>query len=304
MKFDLTNSRPALKDFAQSAGNTSAHILGFGTHISGMPINWSFRGLLDEDLQGVFLRQALGYVANAYGIQEIIAPTPEFGVQVYGGNHLESDFPTQVRIQDKESLRKLTIYRGLKADGWVLGPGETYGITQAGCAIVIILDPMTGQVGVAHAGLRCVIDEEYLFGGKAKREYESIVDALIYQMTQCERARPYLRAIIAFPISPELYLHQWDHPEWGEKNRGLCQHLMKRYGSGAVLDNPRELGRVDIAHIVRTQLVRKGFRADSIETLPAYDLLQDEGGNFLWHTTRTTDPLHRNLVLVQNTTGI
>lgn len=204
----------------------------------------------------------------------------------------------RVALESKLYHNTVWLLRGADADGVLLARGHEYVVSPAGCPVVVIYHPHSKLLGVAHAGMRSLIDEGRL-KGEAKRTNESIVLGLVEAMQSAGAYIPHLRAQILFPNDPRMFTYPWDHPVYGTLNQKRTEELVSLWGPGAVYEyeNPaaRKLGRPDLMAIIASQLHKIGAPSESVSVVGSPNADR-------WHDTRQEEanPMARNLVIVQH----
>jgi hypothetical protein len=226
----------------------------------------------------------------------LYAPSPRlFNAEVCAETET---MPLRVEVWSKLFQNTVWLYRGKDADGLVLSRGNTYVVSAAGCPILILRDPVSNILGVAHAGLRSVYDEGKLKGERA-RKHESVVFSLSVAMRrQGVQSFAKVEALIAFSIDPQDFTFPWNHQQYGELNQKRTEYLVNRWGHEAIAnyDNQkrRELGRPDLAAIIKSQCTSLGIPTENIQVLSSPP-------KRVWHDTRQGgDILARNLIFVQH----
>ena len=147
--------------------NAGVYIGGFGQNYRGQDHDWSFSQLTKpEDASMVCsITKHLPEIARELGIKEFLVPSPkDFNAKICQ----PEDLTISIEI-GKENGWPVTLKRGVRADGLLLRPGETYAVSQAGCDVVVAYHEPTSQVGVAHAGRKSVIDEDHYLHNKPPR---------------------------------------------------------------------------------------------------------------------------------------
>lgn len=274
----------------------SVRLIGFGK-----PYDWSLRlyqgNTPKSELEALAPSLYLPKITLEYGMGKFLyAPSPRlFNAEVCSESET---MPLRVEVWSKSHQNTIWLYRGKDADGLMLSRGNMYVVSAAGCPIVILRDSASGALGVAHAGLRSIIDEGRL-KGERPRKHESVVFSLSQAMhAHGVRNFSSVEALIAFPIDPQDFTYPWDHPEFGELNKKRTEYLVNRWGHEAIAnyDNQkrRELGRPDLAAIIKSQCTSLGIPTENIQVLSSPP-------KRVWHDTRQGgDILARNLIFVQH----
>ncbi|MES2006698.1 MAG: hypothetical protein V4436_01160 [Patescibacteria group bacterium] len=281
----------------------SVRVLGFGK-----PYDWSLRHYVrnptEEQVRertsapALFLPQIA--TEREYNLRKMLyAPSPrEFNAEVCTEADV-MDSSSRVELRSELFHNTCTLLRGAHADGIApLSQGYTYVVSPAGCPIIIVRDQVTGTVGVAHAGMRSLIDEGRL-KGEAPRKYESVVMSLFEGL----RARGVsdlsrVEVVILFSIDPQVFDYTWDNEKFGSLNEKRTEELARLWGPEAIYDytslTERRLGRPDLTAIIKSQCI-------SLGVLPEHIQVVDSPSDQEWHHTRQGgDTLARNLVLVQH----
>jgi hypothetical protein len=276
-------------------------VTGFGRLYNEEEVDWSFRPFQQaaDSSKNLLAARALPQVAAALGVKEFLAPKPVFGRDVCS----IQKFRTKIFFKDTHTGHSLTLLRGVNADICYLARGETYAISASGCAVGWIYNPAKPErLLVAHMGLKCLIDMNWAHGGSKEHLHGSVVDRMRRSLgcTPAEETR--LQAGYAFPIEPMRYRHEWTHPQDGEKNKRLCEHLVGAWGEECLVGWPhaqlRTHGCIDLGFLIRQQFKALGIPGDNIHGVSAPDVC-DESGNPLWYDTRGIFGRDaRNLILV------
>lgn len=279
--------------------------------------DWTFRYLRtpeDGSTVDCSITRYLPAIAKELDIAEILVPSPvDFNARMC----IQKDLNVLIPIGNYLVLR-----RGTNADGCRLLRGQTYGISLAGCALIIAMypgNPHPGEqikVAVAHAGFPSVFDRQEALTGLRSRKPQSVTESLLIAMG-CSglkvNRRKRVKIIIAFPISSKIFTYPWDHPQFGTDNEKICEYIRERWGSGCVPGNngtsrqgsARE-GRINLAEVITRQLVELGVPVENIGMILDSDMFfgtQHARGGELWYTTRGQPQFktHRNLSLVTRT---
>jgi len=273
---------------------TSSHILWDGAveiHCFGRVTgNWSLAGATQEEAEknnpGILGR--MEYLMLEYDC-DIFAPNPsEFNAKVVH----QSDFTDRWLTPGLQTK----LYRGLKADGFVLiESGTAFAVSSADCPTAVLYDPKTGRVGAAHAGRDSLIDPGVVHDGKPSREHLSVIDALAEQVGRGDKCQ--LQAFISCGIGPVSYTHPPDHEIHGEKNRRLIEFIFRHWGGWAV--PIPEKGQIWLDNIIFQQLMKHGLSESNVsgDGVCTYASMQPNSREPLWHSHRRGDKT-RNLVLV------
>ena len=215
----------------------------------------------------------------------------------------QDELSARIRIGNKLILR-----RGVKADGCRLLPGQAYGLSPAGCEVILGWypgDPVTGEkskLDVAHASLRSLIDMEEVMTGEQSRQPSSITEAMLHSLNclgKKNSRRKRVQIIIAFPIPWQELKYEWNYPDDGEKNKKICRFVVEHHGGGC-LPGEQERGHIDIAEITTQQFVNLGVPLENINliTCEYFSSLRHMDGKEKWYSTRGVFPDRRNWVQV------
>lgn len=267
------------------------YIGAFGPHYEGVTQDWSFRhlGKPGDEKKPSSLTRHLPAIARQIGIREILVPSPvKSNTLIVTKDDLHTKFP----LGEGDGW-PMTVWRGAEADGVILRPGQTAGISLGGCGYITVLHEPSSQLGVAHGSRESLIDEARLLGKPARR-YESVTVSLIEAMgVSMERAHE-VKAAIYFPIPAKRFEHRWDHPKFGGRNENRSRFLYESYGEAAVPGwsdaELRQEGRIDLGELPFAQFARMGVPEDSIEIVKAPE--------YNWADTRGPSKDLKNLVLV------
>jgi hypothetical protein len=262
----------------------AVRVTGFGRLYKGVEQDWTLRHFknFEDAVKETSITRHLPEIATALGVREILAPTPEFGSAIVSSNALGVRIPLG-------GSGGIVLRRGAMGDLMELKPGETFGISTGGCAVIwAYYKSHYARLVVGHVG---------------RKNLEHVVDKVWEHLRVPQFAASEVVAGVAFPISPVNFEHRFDDPTYGELNRTFCERLVTHWGTQAVLgwDDPakRELGRIDIGWVVRQQFRKHGVPSQHMHGTPGYDLLSDIDNLPLWHTTRgALGKELRNLVLV------
>lgn len=185
-----------------------------------------------------------------------------------------------------------------RADGvWLTKPSAFF-VASGDCPTFIARLP-DGTIAVAHASRDSLMDRAVIdVKDVVHRDYESVVMAALAGWTD---EREITQTALLCGIGAKSFGHPYDHPEYGQRNRKMIEHLLCRWGAETVL-NPHELGQISLCGIVRAQLTRLGaltekqsFVTDGIDTFT--DTICDAPRAYRWHSHRRGDR-GRNGILV------
>lgn len=273
-------------------------LVAFGPDYFGQEQDWSFKHFQSptdgEKNKKTSIGTNLPRIASALEIREILIPSPvEFNTHICRPEDLVTKIPL------KNNGHRVTLKRDRdgsgRADGIILPPHQTYGISVAGCPLLILWHEPTSQLGIGHAGRKSVINEDWLEGKQDARADESIVDTLLRAMGCSQNGKSAdVYAIVAFPIDAQDLTYPWDHGLYGIINKRRSDHVLRKWGEKCLPDLGRthaeRLGRIDLEQILRRQLFNHGVPREHITTIPAPKL---------WYTTRGEHPGRRNLILLK-----
>lgn len=267
--------------------------------------NWTFSNLRvpeDKDKDSS-LRRSLPKIAKEMGFSELLVPSPvDFNARICWERELNVRIPLGNR---------LSIKRGVNADGCRLQPGQAFGLSAAGCAAIAAcypLDPLSHEkvrIATGHAGLKSCVDEQEALTGLPSRKPESVTEALLDSM-DCSGKRKYRRkrvgVVIILPIPSFEFTHPWNHPEWGEQNKLRSKYIKEKYGPNC-LPGTEEEGRIELHELITTQFVELGVPLEHIRLIRTKDVFGSarwRDGKEIWYSTRGDFPTRRNLILVQH----
>jgi len=268
-------------------------LVAFGPPYNGDEQDWTFKHFQTPEDAYLHRETSIGRylpeIAQAYDMPTIYAPSPiDFNARIA---HVQ-DLSVPIRIA--RGRKSTLLMRGIRADGVLLRPGKTFGLSAAGCEVLIAVHEPTSTVGVAHAGRKSLINEDKLLR-KEGRMYESVVESLLFAMGCLNNGESYrVKVKIAFPIDGNLLTYPWDDPKYALLNRRRSIEIRNEWGEECTpgWKNPEEqvLGKIDTNMLARRQLERLGVPQGNIETIAApHD----------WYTTRSQHPDRRNLILVK-----
>lgn len=256
--------------FQQTFQNGRLHVAGFGRYYNGeKEPDWTFRNLGDP---GSPAARHLPAIASEIGVQSVLAPSPV----AFNGTIIDAEeLTTRVELGNG-----LVIFRNSDkpADGVLLAPGQAYAMSGAGCAVLwgYMINPHTKdiiRVGAAHMGLKSLLNNV------AENLFTALGDS-----------PPDMYFGVELSIDPEIFIHEWDHPTDAERNRQLCEDVVAKFGSDAVvgLGTPEErMGRIDLFNIARAHLMRLAVPSQNISCGMRI------GKNSVFYTTR--ESTKRNL---------
>lgn len=254
--------------------------------------DWTFKNLngSPETLAQSSVGKYLPRIAEKLGVTEILAPSPVTFNGKMCSRHLLSK---RVPVGDH-----LIVYRGAQADGCSLEPGQAFGISVGGCAVIVawVAKPSAPdkptQVAVGHAGLRSLERTKHDLPNSGT--FSSIVHSLVHELGGASCAH-HIFARVLLPIDPVVFTHPWKCKHTGVQNRMLTEHLLAKYGEHVVIGKPSR-GCIDIAAIIEQQFIRLDVPRSNVEVLSSTSMYPD-----LVYTTRERQKKlrsHRNLVLV------
>ncbi len=268
--------------------------------------DWTFSNLRkpeDAKEKNSSLTRNLPVIAKEMGFTELLVPSPV-------------DFNASICWQEDLSVRiplggRLTVKRGINADGCRLQPGQAYGLSAAGCAAIAAcypFDPLLHEkvrVAAGHAGLKSCVDEQAAQTGLISRKPESVTEALLDSMN-CSGGRKYRRKrvgiVIIFPISSSELKYSWDYPGSGEENELRCKYIAEKFGKGCVPGVEKE-GQIELHEIITKQFVDLGVPIENINLILTKDLFWKTNwrdGKEIWYSTRGDFPKRRNLILIKH----
>lgn len=273
----------------------------------GKPHNWSlseYNGKTPEaELNKLPLSLYLPGIVAEYKLPKILqAPSPALANAEICA---ESDvMKKRVSVFSTLFHNSSILNRGTFADGMLIRKGDAYLNSPAGCPNLIVWHKPMGLVGVAHMGLRSLVDEGRL-KGKPRRRYESAVMSLVEAVKAAGvRSVANLQATIVYPIDPQVFTYLWDDERtfpdsnltYGPFNQTRTEELVRLWGEEAIFNyrNPKErrLGRPDLMAILSAQLQAEGVPRESISIIGA-------PSNSEWPNSRQ-DGKMRGLMIVQH----
>lgn len=212
------------------------------------------------------------------GEKKIVCPVPVHGTEITSSKNLEI-----LRASEGQAA----LYRGRKADGAEIQPGEVYALASADCPTVAIHDPESKRTLVCHFSRQSGIQGDIL--EKALRQFD-----------WTSRAR--LVATVSLGIDPENFHHDWTDPTYGSENKTLTEKLISQFGPHSVSADPAH-GGINLRYIAIEKLLRRGLREENIYA----DTLDTFSDPAYWSHRASNTPSSskfgdqgRNMVLVAN----
>lgn len=257
-----------------SFGQDAIRASVFGRYFNNEEQDWSFRHLSNprtEANRASSIRKHLPEIAKKLGFTRVLAPAPTaFNGEVCAPDALQVTIPI-----DKE----VRVYRGVEADGCPIDPGEAYGISVGGCAVIVAwrTDPDRDtplSVVAGHAGLRSLVR---LPDEPDSGSFRGIVHSVCEALGDPERTH----ARIVLPIDPNVFTHPWNARRRKAYNRALIGYIL-RICPEALVGEERE-GKIDIAVLACHQFAALGVPKAHLDILPSTGTYPN-----LVYTTRDT----------------
>lgn len=278
--------------FGRNGGNTDWNISALG---NTLPAPGSPMPEIYDKVASV------AYDAKVY---LIFAPRPtEFNARVVNSTYLNVAHAPDHDLHVEDELfpwrGSVGILRGQNADGCDVPQGTAFWLSSADCPAIIAWDP-NGRLVCAHAGLNSLIDRELAINGKKSRPHNSVVDAIIEELSCSYPAR--LKVAIYCGISAEHFEHPWGHPQYGPENMGICKCLL--VGNPDAVIHPHSAGKIDLAAVIKHQFMRHGVSRENLvrDTIDTFSD-KDASGEHLWWSSRRAgkeEKTKRNGILVMH----
>jgi hypothetical protein len=248
----------------------------------GVP-NWSLRSL--QSNEDVFKQSALvrglRTIFEKAGVQEACAPNVASASAA-----IIQDYRLTSRIRLGSSMY-LFRNKSLPADGLFLDPGMALVMSLAGCPFIIA---ESGQhLIVAHAGRDSLVDRGAVIGSPM-RKHISVVLAIINAFEKRGVSTDRLTMSMHFAIPTLVFMHRFDHYEFGEYNQSLFKFIVGRW-PGCAHKNGTGMF-LDLEALFVSQALEVGIRhAWALNSLAQYPDLA--------HTRDGQDPQRRNLFVIK-----
>ena len=286
---------------------SSGHLVGHAQVFCFGPgreyFNWSLNrlqtqaDLVPPDHINLFVR--LARVARDLTIETIYAPrVADFNARLA----TSSDYPHVIMMGEWP----LRLHRGAPAAGMEIPKGTGLFVPTADCPTVIVTNPVSKRVIAAHAGLKELVDVDYILTGKASRENGSVVSAMVNCFPKEERWGLIVKSVCG--IGPACYTHPTDHQTYGEQNKKMLAYLKSHLGRSCVC-NAETDGRINLHGIIRSQAMSEGVHFEHIsdDLVDTYCDVVPGTTLYQWHSHRRAvdeekpeEALKRNGVLVIN----
>ncbi|MEA1929480.1 MAG: laccase domain-containing protein [Patescibacteria group bacterium] len=215
----------------------------------GRPENWLPSQMTEEQLERI------ANLVATHGVEYVFAPDPStFNAEICHRSDL-------AKIKCLPGTQAV-IRGGHQADGLVIGRRDAVLIPSADCATTLLFQAGTGKLVVAHTGLKSLLDLPAIIGERKEKK----VSVIVRMMREMIDGKNPLAAWIGLCIGPQHFTFPLDHPQFGEGNRRLLDHLHRHWP--CYLPEPRESGQVDLRELIRQQLLLCG--------VPRLNILTDQ----------------------------
>lgn len=265
----------------------TARFLPFGDRVEirlfGKPYDWS--------LANPISLQELGWQARAFGLCELLAPSPRTC-----NAKIADPFYLQDAVHAGEHVK---LFRGVEADGVPLQEEQAAYFASADCLTIVAHDPCSGRTIAAHAGRDSLMDRRRISGKSPAREHESVVYAIADKFREYKCDLSDLKVFMTCGIGPHDFEHPHDHPEYGDRNMDMVFDVIHKYGIHC-LQGDAKRGKLILKEIVRAQFVKRGVCASNIGS-DAIDTYSDvyATGRPMWWSHRRDGATGRNGIMVK-----
>lgn len=225
---------------------------------------------LDRDNPNSFLPHI--DVAKGEGVNTLYMPIPDF----------KGKIAHNVGFKEEISSEGFRVMGKKYGDVFYMLPGTAYGLTTADCPTIIVC--VNGRILTIHAGRDSLIDTEVMksFGTKNGRRHFSAIDIAMFLLESYGCKAPDMRIYVFCGISAENFGHSFDHPQYGEQNEFMINHLAHKYGhnvtpgfGGSVGSADSEKGYLDMFELIVAQFNEYGVTRDQIERGDDIDTASD-----------------------------
>lgn len=188
------------------------------------------------------------------------------------------------------------IHSGCLADGvGVMGKDDTVWLRTADCPTIITYHSISREMIVAHAGRASLIDEGALRNGQARRQPESVVEAICERFFALGRqTSACIEVYSCCGIGPMKFRHPTDHPQHGAFNRRRNRHIALRYGQDCFLGGEVDCGALNLHRLIHNQFRLCGVPPDNIQN----DKVDTANERELFFSRRGGDQTGHNSILV------
>jgi len=173
-------------------------------------------------------------------------------------------------------------------DGVILNRGgDSYLVSPSNCPTTIMVGG-NGLAVAAHMGRFCLIDEQRFHTSTPAvgRKHMSIVSSALELLGDPKA----VHAKVFWGIAPNLFPHDMEHPEFGDKNEWMRSLIARTWGESSVQLNGSAF-YLDLPKLIRDQCMNEGVPERNIDLRCAY---QPNSGT--WTDGALGKP--RNLVIV------
>jgi copper oxidase (laccase) domain-containing protein len=194
--------------------------------------------------------------------------------------------------QSQLNAHGVTIYNNTKADAISINRRAGIIMKPADCPILVIYT--STKAVIAHCGRDNIFDRELILGKKPRSKRSVIISAM---EKFAKPGKELVKAWVSFGISPEHFVHDPNHPEHGEYNQGLINHISTLYGNEYFHGNPWD-GKIDLQKLVVRQLTEAGVLIENIQSVPYCTFSNEQSWSHRRETQRG-NVSGRNLVYIE-----
>lgn len=218
--------------------------------------------------------ETLKFYASKHMVMNIFSPFCErFNSKIV----YKKNFPHKIILDDG-----LKMHRGVFADGVIMeNRQEAFFVPSADCPTIVVAGKHI-VIG-AHAGRDSLLDRKKIHLGSKSKKHNSVVDAIIERCLLAGEKIKDLQVFITCGIKAENFRHPIGHPQYGEKNKILIEHLLQKYGDDC-LRGRQEEGLISLEDLIKRQFVLhsvppENIATDGIDTYGDYVL-----NEYRWHS--------------------
>lgn len=256
-------------------------------YLFGRPESWSPSRLVWSKLSSI---------CAELGVSEILAPKPKPEAPV----DLVARRDTLTEVI---SVGGANVRRGLDAHVIRVEPGEAGFFATADCPCVIAKCSASGLAIMAHAGRRCLINEDSLLDDPTGYQHKSVVSTILQEFPDVKN----IQVKVVCGIGAESFAHPADHPDHGELNSRRINRIITNWGSGCFSGEIMQ-GNLCLKTLIREQFsdpaFGHGLNEDSVEVdgVDTFSDKDDQGGFKWWSCRRDWKGDHQpsNAVLFVN----
>jgi hypothetical protein len=160
------------------------------------------------------------------------------------------------------------------ADGLVLGIGQAFVASVAGCPVIVAsghVQTGTAYCIVAHAGRESLIDEGVLWAQPTRLRL-SVVDEIVWAFEQRGVARRHISMTMLFAVPALSFEHDPSHAIHGPKNRKLIEFADRMWPGSVIKKNGTaylDLEQIFLAQARKQELGGRAWVGPNLNVFPS-----------------------------------